>query len=176
VNTGIYIFSPQIFRHIPAGEFYDFGKDVFPALQQAGEAFYGYDAGDAYWCDIGTIDEYWRATVDVLRGRFHIPGTVATGIDESAVISPEARIVGAVLIGPQTVVEAAATIVGPSVISQGVRIGAGARVEESVLWEGAQVGEGAQVRRTIAGIKYRIPPQARLNGEVVANEEPAPVG
>ena len=37
-NTGVYVFSPAIFEHIPAGEFYDFGKQVFPALQSGGRA------------------------------------------------------------------------------------------------------------------------------------------
>ncbi len=33
VNTGIYAFTPEIFDYIPSGVFYDFGKQVFPALQ-----------------------------------------------------------------------------------------------------------------------------------------------
>ena len=52
VNTGVYVFEPAIFGHIPAGEFYDFGKEVFPALQSAGAAFYGLAAEGAYWSDI----------------------------------------------------------------------------------------------------------------------------
>src|SRR6185437_5387809 len=52
VNTGIYVFHPEIFSNIPAGEFYDFGKQVFSALEEAGEAFYGYSAPNAYWVDI----------------------------------------------------------------------------------------------------------------------------
>src|SRR5262249_42121978 len=39
VNTGIYVFEPEIFRHIPADTFYDFGKQVFPALQAANADF-----------------------------------------------------------------------------------------------------------------------------------------
>src|SRR5580658_3542763 len=54
VNTGVYAFSPEIFEHIPAGQFYDFGKQVFPSLQNAGDRFYGFDARGAYWADIGT--------------------------------------------------------------------------------------------------------------------------
>ena len=74
VNTGVYVFEPGIFEHIPAHTFYDFGKQVFPELQRAGAAFYGYDAGRAYWCDIGTLDEYRRGTNDILAGVFTIPG------------------------------------------------------------------------------------------------------
>ncbi|MEO6836573.1 MAG: nucleotidyltransferase family protein, partial [Candidatus Tumulicola sp.] len=57
-NTGIYAFSPDIFTHIPAATFFDFGKQVFPSLQAASDPFYGFDARGAYWSDIGTPDEY----------------------------------------------------------------------------------------------------------------------
>ena len=174
VNTGVYVFSPEIFDHIPPATFIDFGKDVFPALQQADAAFYGFDARDAYWCDIGTIDEYWRATLDVLNGRFHIPDTAATGIDESAVIAPSAIVDGPVLVGSGAIIGDNARVLGPTVISRGVRIGARAFVERSVLWDGARVGEDARVSGTIAGIRYRVPPKASLDDAVVANEEPTP--
>ena len=172
VNTGVYAFSPNIFEHIPPATFIDFGKDIFPALQQSNAAFYGYDAGEAYWCDIGTIEEYWRASIDVLCGRFHIPNAPASGIDESAVIAPSAIVQGEVLIGERAVIEENARIIGPAVISQNVHIGAGARVEESILWEGTRVGEGARVARTIVGVDYRIAARDVLESTVVANEEP----
>ena len=175
VNTGVYVFSRKIFEHIPAATFIDFGKDVFPALQKANAAFYGYDAGEAYWCDIGTIDEYWRASTDVLTGRFHIPDTKATGIDESAVIAPSAVVRGDVLIGEGVVIEENARLIGPSVISQGVRIEARANVEHSILWEGAVVGSSARLNRTIAGVNYNVPPDSHLENAVVANEEPLAV-
>src|SRR5215469_14588947 len=90
-NTGIYAFSPAIFDRIPAEEFYDFGKQVFPALQSAGEPFYGFDARGAYWADIGTPAEYRRASYDVVRGVFSIPGTRAGGVDPSAVLGEGVR-------------------------------------------------------------------------------------
>jgi len=175
VNTGVYVFSPSIFDHIPPETFIDFGKDVFPALQKANAAFYGYDAAHAYWCDIGTIDEYWRATTDVLTGRFPVEGTPATGIDASAVIAPSATVEGDVLIGERAVIDEKARIVGPTVISAGAHIGPKASVENSILWDRAVVGEGARVTRTIAGINYDIAPGTQLHDTVVANEEPVPV-
>jgi mannose-1-phosphate guanylyltransferase len=63
INTGIYVFSPEIFKHIPTKQFYDFGKNVFPSLVAAGLPFYGCPMG-GYWRDIGSIDEYHLAQVD----------------------------------------------------------------------------------------------------------------
>ena len=74
VNTGIYVFEPALLDRIPAGEFFDFGKNVFPALQQERAAFYGLHLPGAYWCDIGTPGEYRRATADVLSGRVRLLG------------------------------------------------------------------------------------------------------
>ncbi len=159
VNTGIYAFTPEIFAHIPAGVFYDFGKNVFPSLQQAGEAFYGFDARGAYWCDIGTPDEYRRATNDILRGTFAIPG--------------ETRLTCDVWTAPDAAVAPDAAIVGPSVVGGGVEIGAGARVERSIVWQGSRIGSGALVRDAIVGMDYTVAPGAVLDGVIVANEPDA---
>jgi NDP-sugar pyrophosphorylase family protein len=156
VNTGIYAFTPEIFDHIPSGVFYDFGKNVFPALQQAGAAFYGYDARGAYWCDIGTPSEYRRATNDVLRGLFKIPG--------------HAPIASDVWVGRGARVSQYATIVGPSVIGDGVEVGSGARIERSIIWQGSRIGDGSILRDTIVGMNYNVAPQSRLDGAIVANE------
>lgn len=171
VNTGIYAFSPEIFERIPEHTFYDFGKQVFPELLAGGKPFYGYDARDAYWCDIGTPDEYRRASDDVVNGLFRIPGTRAHGADPSARIDGSAQIDENVWIGANASVGAHARIVGPSVIGDNVTIERDAVLERSILWQGASVGQGASLRETIVGIGYRVGAGEILNGAVVANEE-----
>lgn len=161
VNTGIYAFTPEIFDCIPAGVFYDFGKNVFPALQEAGAAFYGYDAREAYWCDIGTPGEYRRATDDVLRGTFRLPGHVPLTSD--------------VWVGTGAQIASGAVVQGPSVIGDGVRIEHGARVERSIIWEGSTVAQDAVVRESIVGMNYTVEEGVTLERAIVANEpEPAP--
>lgn len=160
VNTGIYAFTPEIFDHIPSGVFWDFGKNVFPSLQESHAAFYGYDARSAYWCDIGTPGEYRRATADVLRGVFKLPG--------------HAPITSDVWIGKNARVAKDATIVGPSVIGDGVDVASGARVERSIIWQGSSVGERAVLRDAIVGMNYHVEAGATLDGAIVANE-PDPV-
>jgi mannose-1-phosphate guanylyltransferase len=169
-NTGIYAFSPEIFDCIPAGEFYDFGKQVFPALQTAGAAFYGYDARGAYWADIGTPAEYRRASYDVVRGIFRIPGTRADGTDPSAVVGKNVMIDGPVWIGARARIDDGVRVTGPSVIGDDVAIESAARIERSILWEGAMVGAGATLREAIVGKNYRVAPQQSLEDIAVANE------
>ncbi len=170
VNTGIYAFSPDIFAHIPDAEFYDFGKQVFPELLASGARFFGYDARDAYWCDIGTPGEYRRASEDVVNGIFRIPGTRGSGADASASIDASAQIDANVWIGPHARIGAHVRIAGPAVVGEGVQLAEGAQIERSILWTGATVGAGATVRDSVVGIGYAVAPDARLNGAVVANE------
>ena len=67
-NTGIYVFEPELFKHIPVRQFYDFGKQVFPHLVKAGAPFYGVPVKD-YWCDVGSISTYCQAHRDILQQR-----------------------------------------------------------------------------------------------------------
>jgi NDP-sugar pyrophosphorylase family protein len=155
VNTGIYVFTPEIFGHIPADKFYDFGKDVFPALQQVGAAFYGFDARGAHWHDIGTPGEYRSATNDVLTGKLRVPGF---SVD------------GTIWIGPHAFVPRNAQVVGPSVIGDRVQVADGAHIERSIIWEGARIGKDAVLRDTIVGMNYEVSPGTTLDNAIVANE------
>ncbi len=156
MNTGVYAFSPAIFRHIPPGQFYDFGKQVFPALQAAGERFYGFDARGAYWADIGTPREYRRASYDVVRGVVRIPQTNPNGIDPSASVAPSARVDGPVRIGAGVRIGDGVSIVGPSILDDFVRVEAGVRLERSICWERASIGERAELRDTVVGSGYTV--------------------
>jgi NDP-sugar pyrophosphorylase family protein len=169
-NTGIYVFSPEIFAHIPAGEFYDFGKQVFPSLQAAKEPFYGFDARGAYWADIGTPSEYRRASYDVVRGIVRIPQTSPNGIDPSAVLGAGVRVEGPVRVGAGVRLDDGVSIVGPSIVDDGVHVESGARLERTILWEGATIGSLANLRDTIVGSGYCVSPGTILDNMLVANE------
>lgn len=170
VNTGVYFFSAEIFDHIPPGEFYDFGKQVFPSLQAAGERFFGFDARGAYWADIGTPDEYRRASFDVVRGVVQIPQTKPNGIDASAILARDVRVEGPVRIGAGARVAEGVSIVGPSVIDDGVRIEAGARLERTICWRDSSIGAGAELRDTVVGIEYAVGSGSILRAALVARE------
>ena len=167
-NTGVYLFSPEIFSHIPAGEFYDFGKQVFPALQGAGDPFYGFEARGAYWSDIGTPDEYRRASFDVVRGVVRIPHTEAAGIDPTATLGRDVRIEGPVRIGAHARVGDGVEITGPCIFDDGVTIEAGAKLERCILWQGVRIGAGSHLRGTVVGRDFQVEPESRLDSMLVA--------
>jgi len=170
VNTGIYVFEPEIFNYIPADTFYDFGKNVFPALLAAGAGFYGMRLGSAYWRDIGTPSEYRLATEDVLAGRVSLRGARATGLPPGAQLGNDVLIEGAVRLGSNVSVGRGVRIVGPTVIGDNVRIGDGAVVERSILWDSATIGDRVCVRGSIVGLEYDVPADTALIDRIVANE------
>jgi NDP-sugar pyrophosphorylase family protein len=61
-NAGVLVVEPQVIDHIPPDTFYDFGRDLFPRLLEAGVGLYGWviPAG-TYLLDIGTPEKYEQA-------------------------------------------------------------------------------------------------------------------
>lgn len=55
VNTGVYVFEPEIFKFIKPGE--DFANHVFPRLLESGKKIGGFAFTD-YWLDIGRTTDY----------------------------------------------------------------------------------------------------------------------
>ena len=170
VNTGIYVFEPAIFDHIPADTFYDFGKQVFPSLQESNAAFFGMRLNDAYWRDIGTPDEYRRATADALAGKVHLSGSRATGVAADAQLGAGVKIDGDVRIGDGVRIGEGTRISGPSVIGNNVTIGPGAAIEHSIVWDGVTIGARATLTGSIVGIGYDIAADTSLIDRIVANE------
>lgn len=172
VNTGIYVFSPAIFARIPEGTFYDFGKQVFPELLEDDQRFYGFDGRDAYWCDIGTPDEYRRASADAVNGAFRVPDTRANGAAPSARIAASARVDRNVWIGANVRIGERVRIIGPSVIGDRTVIEDDARLEASIVWEDSTIGAGASLRGAIVGKETQVDPQRVLSDDIVASCQP----
>ncbi len=176
VNTGVYVFEPAILGRIPAGAFYDFGRNVFPELQREAAPFYGLALNHAYWCDIGTPAEYRRATRDVLSGRVRLLGSArARGVPSDAILGDDVRIEEDVRVGARCRIGDRVRLVGPTVIGDDVVIGNDALIEGSIVWDGVRIGARAHLRESIVGNDYVVPGQARLVEAIVADEpEPAP--
>jgi mannose-1-phosphate guanylyltransferase len=146
INTGIYIFEPEIFDYIPSGVEYDIGSQLFPKLVAANAPFYGISM-DFEWVDIGKVPDYWQAIQSVLLGQVKnvsIPGRevypgVYTGLNV-AVNWDKVDITGPVYIGAMTRIEDGAKIVGPTMIGPNCWVCSGATVENSVIFEYSRLG------------------------------------
>ncbi len=151
INTGIYIFEPEIFNYIPSGVEYDIGGQLFPKLVEIKAPFYAIPM-DFEWVDIGKVPDYWRAIRGVLLGEIknvQIPGhEVAPGIYTGlnvAVNWDKVDITGPVYIGGMTRIEDGAKIVGPAMIGPNCWICSGATVDNSVIFEWSRLGPGVRL-------------------------------
>lgn len=151
INTGIYIFEPEVFDHIPSGVEYDIGSQLFPKLVEINAPFYAIPM-DFEWVDIGKVPDYWRAIRGVLLGEIknvQIPGhEVAPGIYTGlnvAVNWDKVDITGPVYIGGMTRIEDGARIVGPAMIGPNCWICNGATVDNSVIFEWSRLAPGVRL-------------------------------
>lgn len=145
-NCGIYIFRDEIFDHFPERPFADWAMDVFPALLERDVSFYVHEI-DAYWNDIGSLDEYRQGNFDALGGLVGVRldgEEVVEGVRSGAAeVSDAAELTGPILLGADCAVGAEAWLHGPLIVGDGARIGSGARLREAIVLPGAEVPEGA---------------------------------
>lgn len=174
INTGIYILEPQVMEYIPGDREFDFSKDLFPRLLADGKPLYGYVA-EGYWRDVGSLEEYRNANMDILQGRVkvEIPGSELKGrrvwTGEGARIDFTTDFEGAAVIGRRCRIGAEARIVN-SVIGDDTVVEDGAVIINSILWDDVKVGRGASLQENVICSHTTIGDRARLAEGVVVSD------
>ena len=148
----------------------DFGKNIIPAMLNAGEKLVSYQF-DGYWKDVGTIASLWEANMDLLspQSGLKLDDDDWKIYNKNTGSPPHFTAAGATV--NHSLVSEGCEIYGAveqSVLFCDVQVGRGARVEYSILMPGAVVEEGAQVRYAIvaeravigAGATVGAPPTA----------------
>lgn len=169
-SMGIYVFTAsKLFKYLelddkdPDSE-KDFGKNVLPAMLNAGEKMFSYQF-EGYWKDVGTIGSLWEANMDLLgehpafdvsdsQWKIHSRNPLAPpeylGPDakvSDSMIALGCEIHGAVehsVLASNVVVEEGA-VVKDAVIMANTVIKAGAKVTYSIIDEDVVVGKNAEV-------------------------------
>jgi mannose-1-phosphate guanylyltransferase / phosphomannomutase len=172
VNTGIYIFEPEVLDYLPVGEESDFSKDLFPQLLEKGEPMYGYVA-KGYWCDVGALETYREAQYDALMGRVKLemayreqsPGV---WLGEGSYIDPTAILTPPVLIGSHCRIGARVTLEAGTVIGDNVTVAADADLKRPIIGNGVIIGQETQLRGCVIGRGSRLDRRCQvLEGAVV---------
>jgi glucose-1-phosphate adenylyltransferase len=184
-SMGNYVFRKDVLLHeLQEDEHiddsrHDFGHDILPRLVKKGAAIYAYDFAtnvvpgeegynQGYWRDIGTIDAYWQAQMDLIEihpqfNLYNFRWPLRTG----ATHDPPAKFVfrdeaqARVGIATDSMVSHGCIISGGrihrSVLGVGCRVNSFSEVEESVLFERVRVGRHAKIRRAIIDKDVEIP-------------------
>jgi glucose-1-phosphate adenylyltransferase len=150
-SMGIYVFTKRALRRWLSEDRVDFGGDVIPAMLDGGARVFGYRF-TGYWQDVGTIQSYWEANMDLLKDRpeldlYDKEWLIHTRSEERAPakVGPTAQVHRS-LISHGCIIDG--TVVN-SVLSPGVRVEVGAVVRDSIVMFDSVIRAGAVVDRSI---------------------------
>lgn len=152
VTNEVFVFDPgptlALLDAIPHDG--DLGDELLPRLVAEGRA--REHRLDGYWRDLGTVEAYWQAHMDLVSdeppfdpGHPDWPLQTMGGTSPAAMVRREATVEDTLLSGGCDV----AGTVQRSVLSRGVLVEAGAEVVDSVLLEDVVVRRGARVVRAV---------------------------
>jgi glucose-1-phosphate adenylyltransferase len=176
VNMGVYVFETstlvQAISEISSGDSAsDFGRDILPRLV-SGQTVFAYPFGDErgnYWRDIGTLDSYYEASMDLVKVDpvFNLYDAFFP-IHSSSHPRPPAKMVfadretGRLGIATDSLICNGCVISGGrvdrSILSPDVRVNSYSLVEDSILFHRVEVGRHAKIRRAIVDKDVKIPP------------------
>ncbi len=179
---GVYLFTTDalvkaVIEDAKKDSAHDFGKNVIPEAVKSGRKIYAYNFRDPlthevkYWRDIGTIDSYYEASMDLLYAN-----PVFSLLDKNWPLrtyqrqSPPAKTItspdggdGAVmdsLISPGCVIDGCT--IKRSILSYHVRINSHASISDSILLKNVSVGKGARIKKCIIDEEVVIPPKTEI--------------
>jgi mannose-1-phosphate guanylyltransferase / phosphomannomutase len=175
INTGIYVLEPEVLKHVPANQPFDFSKELFPYLLEMGRPLYGY-VMDGYWQDIGNLDQFRQANFDALdeNVRLNIPGIRIRGnvwLGEGVEISDLEQIEGPAYIGNYCRVAPGATVGAYSVLSNSVTLRERARTTRSVIEASTHIGRSSLIEGAILGRSCDIRAHVRIHEGVAIGDD-----
>ncbi len=185
-SMGIYVFTARfLFEQLchdatDLKSSHDFGRDIIPSIINTHRvfAFPFRDENrkrDAYWRDVGTLDAYYEANMDLIQ-----IDPLLNMYDErwpirtfQPILPPPKFVFGSSDNDEKRIGYAQDSIVCPgtivsggqvrrSVLSPRVRVNSYANIEDSILFEGVDVGRHARIRRAIIDKHVKIPPRVEI--------------
>lgn len=161
-SMGIYVFNASLLRRYLEADAndensqHDFGRNIIPHMLADYIGLYAYPF-QGYWKDVGTVESYWEASMDLLTGQ--------TGIDSSRwpvfsvdpaqpphFISASGEVANSI-IGEGCIIHG---VVERSILFPGVIVGEQATVRDAVLMPNSVVEAQACIERAILGQRARI--------------------
>ncbi|WP_217541218.1 glucose-1-phosphate adenylyltransferase [Vibrio metschnikovii] len=190
-SMGIYIFTMDTLRQALFEDAelehssHDFGKDIIPKLIPSGRVFAyqfanekGRVAKDCYWRDVGTLDSFYEANMDLLEPvppmnlyqknwaiRTYEPQLPPARTVSSAT-GNEGIFINSII--ANGVINSGGSV-QHSIVSSSVRINDGATIVDSILFDDVEVGEGCQLVGCIIDKHVKIPPYTKIGVDRAAD-------
>jgi glucose-1-phosphate adenylyltransferase len=176
-SMGIYIFNTEVLvrrliEDTRSDSSHDFGKNIIPRMIGRDRVFafdfrQGDCGGTGYWRDVGTIDAYYEANMDLIAvtpqlnlydSQWPIL-TYQSASPPAKTVWIEERRVGTAL---NSIISNGCIISGGnvkrSILSPRVTVHSFAEIEDSILLEGVDVGRNAKIKKAIIDKEVQIPP------------------
>lgn len=158
-SMGVYVFNYPVLEQMlhddqsATASRHDFGKDILPKMVEQKMNVFAYPYG-GYWIDVGTLEAYWEAHMDLLESPPSLNLNDRTWIIHTRSeerppvrIQTGATVRNSLITDGSTIAEGA--LIERSVLSPGVYVGPNAIVRESVILNDAYIEAGAVVERCI---------------------------
>lgn len=176
VNMGVYLFNRDVLDdnlwkdHLDSKSTHDFGKDIIPNLVKNKARVFAYPY-TGYWMDVGTINSYWQAHMDMLS-----PSPALKLYDRSWIMHtrteerppsriPQTAYLYASMIADGCFIQENAQVVS-SVLSPGVLIRPGAIVRESIIMTDSVIESGAIIERAVIDKRVHVETNAKVGGGI----------
>ncbi len=183
-SMGIYIFTAEkLFKYLEEDDANpdsskDFGKDVLPAMLNAGEKMFSYKFS-GYWKDVGTISSLWESNMDLLGDEpmFDV-GDSDWKIHSRNPLAPPEYIGEHAKVGNSMIAlgcEVEGTVEN-SVLASNVVVEEGATVKDSVIMAGTVVKKGAVVNYAIIDENVIVEEDAKVGTDKSENKGIAVLG
>ena len=171
-NMGVYVFNMNVLDHAlwenrqRADTTHDFGKDILPNMVADRKRLFAYPFS-GYWVDVGTVESYWRAHMDLLTTHPPIDlndrsWIIHTRTEERPPvwISSGSKVLDSMIVDGCEIAPGAH--IERSVLGPGVRVKEEAIIRESVILTDSTIESGAIVERSIIDKKVTVCPMAHI--------------
>ncbi len=191
-SMGNYIFETEVLTDevkkdaLDPNSSHDFGKNIIPKMLNDGRRIYVYDFSQneytgmsaserGYWRDVGSIDSYWQANMDLLNYQPELNlyctdwplRTYNYNFPPAKFIWEEEDRVG---MATNSMVSEGCIISGGSIsrciLSPLVRINSFANVTDSILMENVNVGRYCEIKKAIIDKNVTIPPYTKIGFDI----------
>ena len=180
-SMGIYVFNYGVLDRVlledsrMSDSNHDFGKDILPRMIARGERVYSWVYA-GYWRDVGTIESYWEAHMDLIgEPPLYDLNDLGWLIHTRSENRPPARLASGAIVSDSLITHGCTIAkdarIERSVLSSGVRVEPGAVVRDSVLLTDCVVESGAVVERAILDKRARVGRGARVGAMPVDRDE-----
>lgn len=163
INAGVYLLNPSVIEMIPKGRPVSLEREIFPLLAMRRRMRCW--KHDGFWYDIGKINDYVSANMELLDHHLEMFPTESdlsrqtTGVEQPSYVGADCVIGRGARIGPR------------SILSKNVKVKSGATVRGTILFEDVSLEENCKVENSVIGESTRIGKDAVIGaGSVIAGE------